>query len=342
MLFISFLSGFCHVDLAYPSLPPSLAPPQVLQSLAHPNIVTCTESFIAGGKLCIVMDFCENGDLYGFLKKRNGKLLEEDKLLDLFVQICLSMKHVHDRKILHRDLKTQNIFMSSGGILKLGDFGVAKVLSGTDALAATAVGTPYYLSPEICQNKKYNAKSDIWSLGCVLYEMTTLKHAFDANSLQLLIQKIIRGSFPPPPSTYSSGLRALITKMISTDPKKRPTINEILHEPILKQRIEKFLSNTVMNKEFSHTVIHGKPKPGALVATISTGPKPSPAASPSPTPSPGVSRPTTPTGSIRSATASAHASHRPTSPSSQAAPRAPLTAARYDRRFWMRRQRSAS
>ena len=268
----------------------------MLQSLAHPNIVTCTESFIAGGKLCIVMDFCENGDLYGFLKKRNGKLLEEDKLLDLFVQICLSMKHVHDRKILHRDLKTQNIFMSSGGILKLGDFGVAKVLSGTDALAATAVGTPYYLSPEICQNKKYNAKSDIWSLGCVLYEMTTLKHAFDANSLQLLIQKIIRGSFPPPPSTYSSGLRALITKMISTDPKKRPTINEILHEPILKQRIEKFLSNTVMNKEFSHTVIHGKPKPGALVATISTGPKPSPAASPSPTPSPGVSRPTTPTG----------------------------------------------
>lgn len=125
------------------------------------------------------------GDLYNILKKRRGQLLPEETIIDWFVQICLSLKHVHDRKILHRDLKTQNIFVSSGGLLKLGDFGVAKVLGGTNILASTAVGTPYYLSPEICQNRRYNHKSDIWSLGCVLYEITTLRHAFDANSLQV-------------------------------------------------------------------------------------------------------------------------------------------------------------
>lgn len=154
-------------------------------------------------QLCIVMDYCENGDLYQALKKRRGQLLPESQILDWFVQICLAVKHVHDRKILHRDLKTQNIFVAGSGILKLGDFGVAKVLTHTDALAATAVGTPYYLSPEICRNQRYSSKSDIWSLGCVLYEMTTMKHAFDANSLQLLIQKIVKGQFPPPPAQYS-------------------------------------------------------------------------------------------------------------------------------------------
>jgi NIMA (never in mitosis gene a)-related kinase len=88
------------------------------------------------------------------------------------------------------------------GMLKIGDFGISKVLSNTGELAKTAIGTPYYLSPEICREKRYNNKSDIWSLGCILYEMAALKHAFEASDMRQLVVRILRGSYPPLPRTY--------------------------------------------------------------------------------------------------------------------------------------------
>lgn len=135
--------------------------------------------------LCIVMDYAEGGDMYTKIGKQRkiGKGFPESQILDWFVQICLALKYVHDRKILHRDLKTQNIFLTAKGDIKIGDFGIARVLQDTYDCAQTAIGTPYYLSPEICQEKPYNQKSDIWSLGCILYELVTLRHAFDANSI---------------------------------------------------------------------------------------------------------------------------------------------------------------
>lgn len=127
-----------------------------------------------------------------------------------FVQLCLALKHVHDRKILHRDLKSQNIFLMKNGMIKLGDFGIARVLKHTTEMARTAIGTPYYLSPEICENQPYNNKSDIWSLGCILYEIMTLKHAFEAGNMKGLVMKILRGHYPPVPSFYSADLKKLI------------------------------------------------------------------------------------------------------------------------------------
>ena len=121
--------------------------------------------------LCIVMDYCEGGDMYHKIAKQRelGKLFPESQIITWFVQMALAMNYVHDKKILHRDLKTQNIFLTSKGDIKIGDFGIARVLQHTYDCANTAIGTPYYLSPEICQEKPYNQKSDIWSLGCIFY-----------------------------------------------------------------------------------------------------------------------------------------------------------------------------
>lgn len=176
--------------------------------------------------------------------------------MDWFVQICLALKYVHDRKILHRDLKTQNIFLTSKGEIKIGDFGIARVLQSTYDYAQTAIGTPYYLSPEICQEKPYNQKSDIWSLGCILYEIITLKHAFDATSMKALVFKILRGQYPDIPKIYSQELRDVISEMLTKEPSKRPSIKKILEKDFLASRIPKLVANTLNNKgDMSHTIL---------------------------------------------------------------------------------------
>ncbi|XP_013414231.1 serine/threonine-protein kinase Nek1 isoform X2 [Lingula anatina] len=247
----------------------------LLAQMQHPNIVTYKESFEETGSLYIVMDYCDGGDLYGRISAQRGALLPEEQVLDWFVQICLSIKHIHDRKILHRDIKTQNIFLTKAGIVKLGDFGIAKVLNSTVELARTCIGTPYYLSPEICENKPYNNKSDIWSLGCVLYELTTLKHAFEAGNMKNLVLKIIRGSYPPVPPRYSYELRNLLAQLFKRNPRDRPSVTTILKKPFIQKRIQKFLSETMLQEEFSHTVMHGQrmlkqlPPPGQAKRAVS-------------------------------------------------------------------------
>eukprot|EP01138_Halocafeteria_seosinensis_P002823 gb/GECG01002884.1/.p1 GENE.gb/GECG01002884.1/~~gb/GECG01002884.1/.p1 ORF type:complete len:1178 (+),score=233.70 gb/GECG01002884.1/:1-3534(+) len=231
---------------------------KLLQSLRHPNIVAYEEAFQHRGNLCIVMEYADSGDLAGALKNRRGRKLSEGKILDWLVQICLALKHLHDRKILHRDLKTANIFVSNPGILKLGDFGIAKVLTSTGELAKTAIGTPYYLSPEICKEHKYNNKSDIWSLGCILYEMVTLKLPFEAPNMRLLVQKILRGRFSPITDGYSKDLKNLINDMLTVNPRSRPGVMSILNRPFIRNRINNFLSEAAAQEELGHTIIHGK------------------------------------------------------------------------------------
>jgi NIMA (never in mitosis gene a)-related kinase len=116
----------------------------LLSQLTHPNIVEYREHFVANGELCIVMAFAEGGDLYSKIQSQRGRLFSEDDVCNYFVQILLAMKHVHARRILHRDLKSQNIFLTGGQkLIKLGDFGIAKILQNSMACARTAIGTPY-------------------------------------------------------------------------------------------------------------------------------------------------------------------------------------------------------
>ncbi|XP_069924391.1 serine/threonine-protein kinase Nek1 isoform X8 [Oryctolagus cuniculus] len=222
----------------------------VLANMKHPNIVQYRESFEENGSLYIVMDYCEGGDLFKRINAQRGILFQEDQILDWFVQICLALKHVHDRKILHRDIKSQNIFLTKDGTVQLGDFGIARVLNSTVELARTCIGTPYYLSPEICENKPYNNKSDIWALGCVLYEMCTLKHAFEAGNMKNLVLKIISGSFPPVSLHYSYDLRSLLSQLFKRNPRDRPSVNSILEKGFIAKRIEKFLPPQLIAEEF--------------------------------------------------------------------------------------------
>ncbi|XP_068259379.1 serine/threonine-protein kinase Nek1 isoform X3 [Nyctibius grandis] len=226
----------------------------VLANMKHPNIVLYRESFEENGCLYIVMDYCEGGDLFKKINAQKGILFSEDQILDWFVQICLALKHIHDRKILHRDIKSQNIFLTKDGTIQLGDFGIARVLNSTAELARTCIGTPYYLSPEICQNKPYNNKSDIWALGCVLYEMCTLKHAFEAGNMKNLVLKIISGPFPPISMHYSYDLRNLLSQLFKRNPRNRPSINSILEKNFIAKRVEKFLTPQLIAEEFNHKI----------------------------------------------------------------------------------------
>ncbi|NXE46852.1 NEK5 kinase, partial [Casuarius casuarius] len=236
----------------------------LLAKMNHTNIVTFYTSLQEKNKLYIVMEYCDGGDLMKRINMQHGVLFDEDQILNWFVQIALGLKHIHDRKILHRDVKAQNIFLSNNGkVAKLGDFGIAKELNNTMELAYTCVGTPYYLSPEICENRPYNNKTDIWSLGCVLYELCALKHPFQGNSLHQLVLKICRGHFQPVSPNYSYDLRILISQLFKISPRDRPSINSILRKPFLEKFIVRHLPPEIIQEEFSHTVIHRK-RPSTL------------------------------------------------------------------------------
>ncbi|XP_070246840.1 serine/threonine-protein kinase Nek4 isoform X3 [Myotis yumanensis] len=218
---------------------------QLLSQLKHPNIVTYKESWEGGdGLLYIVMGFCEGGDLYRKLKEQKGQLLPESQVVEWFVQIAMALQYLHEKHILHRDLKTQNVFLTRTNIIKVGDLGIARVLENHCDMASTLIGTPYYMSPELFSNKPYNYKSDVWALGCCAYEMATLKHAFNAKDMNSLVYRIIEGKLPPMPKDYSPELAELIRTMLSKRPEERPSVRSILRQPYIKRQIIFFLEAT--------------------------------------------------------------------------------------------------
>ncbi|KAJ1077387.1 hypothetical protein K5549_018541, partial [Capra hircus] len=180
------------------------------------------------------------------------KEINFEKILSWFVQISLGLKHIHDRKVLHRDIKTQNIFLSKNGMVaKLGDFGIARVLNNTMELARTCIGTPYYLSPEICQNKPYNNKTVI-----------LLFKNFEGNNFQQLVLKICQARVPPISPRFSRDLQFLISQLFEVSPRDRPSINSILKRPFLENLIAKYLTPEVIHEEFSHPLLY-KARPSA-------------------------------------------------------------------------------
>ena len=211
----------------------------ILSKLKHKYIVKYYDSFQDNNNLNIVMEYCEYGDLDSYIKnlKKNNKHLSENQIWKFFIEICTGLSYMHNKKILHRDMKSSNIFLTKNLDIKIGDLGVAKALKNT-LHAHTFIGTPYYLSPEICEEKPYNEKSDVWALGCILYELINLKHPFNASNQAALFLKILNGKYENFSNIYkySDELLKFIDLLLEKDFNKRPSMKDIIFNPIFKNK----------------------------------------------------------------------------------------------------------
>jgi NIMA (never in mitosis gene a)-related kinase 2 len=216
----------------------------ILRGLRHPNIVRYYDRIVdrPNQKIYIVMEFCEGGDMAAVVKKckRERDFLPEEVIWKIFMQITLALYECHRRKegkILHRDLKPANIFLDGNMNVKLGDFGLSRVLDSNSEFAKTHVGTPYYMSPEQMFEASYNEKSDIWSLGCLVYEFAALSPPFEAGNAAALGVKVRAGKFERLPSRYSEELQRVVIWMINVDPSLRPSVDDLLNLPQVSLRL---------------------------------------------------------------------------------------------------------
>lgn len=202
------------------------------------------------------------------LKKKTR--IDEYQIMHYFVQILQALQYIHGERILHRDLKTSNLFlMKSKSVVKLGDFGISRVLEGSIEAAITVVGTPYYMSPEVCENKPYTFKSDVWSLGCCLYELCMLKHAFSADNLLGLVYKIVSDKYEPIPERYTPQLNTLIQRMLEKNAEQRPSVRDLLADSY----VQSFMNAAVQNRHTSQSTADGPSPapPGGVTLPRSSG-----------------------------------------------------------------------
>lgn len=215
----------------------------VLKTLSHPNIVEFKEAFTEGRHLCIIMAYCESGDLKQRIKmaQKSGKLFKQSLVMDWFVQMAQGLEYLHKLHIMHRDLKPQNIFLTSGNrIVKIGDFGVTSKMEGTRAMAETVVGTPYYMSPELATNEPYSQKNDVWALGCILSEVCSTEVPFPAENFPDLYKAITTSDPSPIPESYGADLSRIINWMLTKDANQRPLMRDVVKDPFVLDSIKDF------------------------------------------------------------------------------------------------------
>lgn len=227
---------------------------RLLESLDHPNIIKYLDSFIDSNQLFISIEWAEKGDLKKLIKKHQADDLpiDEKKIWEYLYQIASALKHMQEKRIMHRDLKPANIFLVSDGSLKLGDLGLGRFMSSQTIEAFSRVGTPLYMSPEVLKGSGYDWKSDVWSLGCIVYELACFRSPFkkedEKMSLYDLFQTINKGEFPPLPNRYSEELKQIVGSMIQIIPQCRLSIDQVvelceiqLKANVKKHRIDPFL-----------------------------------------------------------------------------------------------------
>lgn len=267
----------------------------ILQAVQHPNVVAYFDSSPTALGVSIVMEFCDGGDVDGLIAAANRreptKGMTENEVWAVLIQLVMALKCLHfQHRVLHRDLKPHNVFLTRQGVVKVGDFGVSTVLSQSMDMAKTFCGSPYYLAPELCQERPYNGKADLWSLGCVVYEMMAHgERAFAGTTLVAILQNIINVRFTPihivcagppspfeaaPPSRagYSSDLTRVVDLLLRKEPDERASILRLLRLGTLRSRV-----HTVLPPHLTQTAVYveqfGHPRDGPVKAfTLPTTP----------------------------------------------------------------------
>ena len=213
---------------------------RILYSLAHPNIIGYKEAFYDENSktLNIVMEYADDGDLESKINynKMNKLFFDESTIWKISIQILKGLKYLHDNNIIHRDLKSANIFLMKNGLIKIGDLNVSKL--SKIGSANTHTGTPYYSSPEIWIDKPYNNKTDIWSVGCIIYEMCNLNPPFRGTSLINLYNNIQKGEYKNIHSFYSKDLKFVISQMIIVEPNKRFSCDKLLELNVIQSKMK--------------------------------------------------------------------------------------------------------
>ena len=215
---------------------------RLIASLNHKNIIGYKEAFYdeKSMTLNIVMEYADDGDLSSKIKYniKNHLVFEESTIWKILIQLLEGLKYLNTKKIMHRDLKSANLFLTKKGVLKIGDLNVSKIAKL--GMAVTQIGTPFYAAPEIWQDKAYDYKCDIWSCGVIIYEIATLRTPFRGTSLNELYQNILHGSYIPISNRYSDDLHKIISYMLQVDPYRRYNIDELLNSDIIKRKIKDY------------------------------------------------------------------------------------------------------
>ena len=213
---------------------------RLLASLNHKNVIGYREAFYdqKSKTLNIVMEYADDGDLSSKIKQyiKKQMFFDEKTIWSTLIQILEGLKYLHKSYIIHRDLKSANIFLTKKGEVKIGDLNVSKIIGKN--MAITQTGTPYYASPEIWNDHPYDYKCDIWSAGCIIYEMAALKMPFRGTSMQMLYNKVMKGIFDPIPSRYSNDLMEIIKLILTKNPHKRPSAEDLLKHKIILEKME--------------------------------------------------------------------------------------------------------
>lgn len=230
-----------------------------LANCRHPNIIEYMEDQEENDQLLIVMEFADSGDLDRQIKARaadNLRYFQEHEALFLFIQLCLALDHIHRHKMLHRDIKAANVLLTSGGLIKLGDFGFSRQYDDTvsGVVANTFCGTPYYLAPELWNNQRYSKKADVWSLGVLLYEIMSLRRPFAASNMRALMAKVLEANFPPLPDKYSPAFCAVVKAVLCVDANERPSISDIFQMPFIQEGLRVFLRTIRKNTRIPEDV----------------------------------------------------------------------------------------
>ena len=227
----------------------SLNEVRILASLSHQNIIGYKDAFYdeSSKTLNIVMEYADDGDISHKIQDNLKRRLrfEESTLWEWIIQILEGLKYLHDNKIMHRDLKCANIFLMKNGQVKIGDLNVSKLAKNN--MARTQTGTPFYLSPEIWKDQPYDYKCDIWSVGCIIYELCTSRPPFRGTSMKELCHNVMTGYYIPI-SGYSNDMKDIISMMLKVDPKRRASTDELLSCDIIQKRIKSSRSNIISQR----------------------------------------------------------------------------------------------